>query len=55
MVTGDGPERWDVEGVTKDVSWIARSGGRVDASLLRGIDFRAGSLRVLVSDCLFPR
>ena len=54
VVTGDGPERFDVESVTRDASWFARVGDRVDASLLRGIDFRAGSLRVLVSDCLFP-
>ena len=54
VVTGDGAERWDVESVTRDASWFAGKGGRVDASLLRGIDFRPGSLRVLVSDCLFP-
>ena len=54
VVTGDGAERFDVESVTQGASWFVRRGDRVDASLLRGIDFRAGSLRVLVSDCLFP-
>jgi len=54
VVTGDGAERWDLERVTRDASWFVEDGNRVDASLLRGIDFRPGSLRVLVSDCLFP-
>ena len=54
VVTADGAQRWDVESVTRDASWFAQDGNRVDASLLRGIDFRPGSLRVLVSDCLFP-
>jgi uncharacterized protein (DUF58 family) len=54
IVTGGNVERWDVASVTRDASWFAGDGARVDASLLRGIDFRAGSLRVLVSDCLFP-
>ena len=54
VVTGDGAERWDVERVYRDASWFARGGAQVDASLLRGIDFKPGSLRVLVSDCLFP-
>ena len=54
IVTGDGAQRLDVESVSRDACWFARGGARVDASLLQGIDFRPGSLRVLVSDCLFP-
>jgi uncharacterized protein (DUF58 family) len=52
-VTGDGAARRDVHSVRKDTSWL-EGGDRVDGSLLRGIELRPGSLRVLVSDCLFP-
>ncbi len=59
ILTGDGAQRWDAvslqpESLEKDASWLAHGADRVDTSLLRGVDFRPGSLRVLVSDCLFP-
>ena len=58
LVTGSGPERLDVETVTRSADWLPRLGGeghnRVDAASLRSVELRSGSLRVLVSDCLFP-
>jgi uncharacterized protein (DUF58 family) len=54
ILTANGSERGDVESILQNASWLARGCDRVDASLLRGVDFKPGSLRVLVSDCLFP-
>lgn len=54
ILTPNGAEVWDTESIVRDVSWLERGCDLVDASLLRGVDVRRASLRVLVTDCLFP-
>lgn len=53
ILGSSGAERCSLEGV-RDPALFGRGGGQVDPSQLRSIGFRPGSLRVLVSDCLFP-
>lgn len=53
-VSASGPARWDAHAVRRDARWLESDGARVDGSLVRGVELRPGSLRVLVSDCLFP-
>lgn len=54
LLTGSGAVRCETESILEDTSWLAHGVDRVDTSLLREVDLRPGSLRVLVSDCLFP-
>lgn len=53
-VGASGAEAWAVETILGGSAWLERGSDRIDSSLLRGVDFRRASLRVLISDCLFP-
>ena len=54
IMTRDGAARVDVERIRSGEDVFAAGTDEVDASLLQWVALRPGSLRVLISDCLFP-